>query len=172
MYQPIGRVVKLEYRDMQPMTTMDTSVLVVHIRGPDGEMYEHPLENSEWSLHNDTLQFVALNDFKPSDIDGTAMDVEQWEWYTPVAPTGDGFALAETVLDGGEEALREAEWFGSDKATNDADDDHSGPDGGGGPDPSTGNRGGVEEPSEAEEDTGVTAEITPDKNSGVEITVE
>lgn len=173
MIQQMGRVVKLEYRDMQPKMATDTSALVVHIRGPDGEMYEHPLENTEWMVHNPTLQFMAVNGFKPSDIDGTSMNVEDWQFLVPV--TSDlkgGYLLAEAALSNGVSALNDAEWFGAADDSDDDSDDDSGSHGGGGPDPSTGNRGGVEEPSETEEDTGVTAELTPEKNTGVEVTVE
>lgn len=192
MNQPMARVVKLEYRDQNPKVAMDTSVFVVHLRGPDGEIHEHPLENPEWMIHNPTLQFMAVNGFKPSDIEGTAMnvapsrsagatdsdgeaseEVKDWQWLIPVAPDGDGgYLLAAHVLEGGIEALEDAEWFSASDNSDGSDDDHSGPHGGGGPDPSTGNRGGVEEPSDEEEDTGVTAELTPEKNAGVEVKVE
>jgi len=173
MNQPMARVVKLEYRDMNPKVKMDTSAFVVHLRGPDGEMHEHPLENPEYLIHNPTLQFMALNGFQPSTIEGTSMNVEEWQWLIPVAPDGDGgYLLASNVLDGGVKALEDAEWFDASDDSDDADGDDSGPHGGGGPDPSTGNRGGVEEPSEAEEDdSGVTAELTPDEDTGVEVTV-
>ena len=173
MNQPMARVVKLEYRDMNPKVKMDASAFIVHLRAPDGEMYEHPLENPEWMVHNPTLQFMALYNFKPSDIEGTSMNVEDANWLLPVAPDGDGgYLLAAHVLEGGIEALEDAEWFSASDDSGGTDGDHSGPHGGGGPDPSTGNRGGVEEPSEGEEDTGVSAELTPEKNAGVEVKVE
>lgn len=192
MQQPMARVVKLEYRDINPKVKIDTSAFIVYLRGPDGEIHEHPLENPEWMIHNPTLQFMALYNFKPSDIEGTAMnvagsssdpaidsddesseEVEDANWLLPVAPDGDdGYLLAENVLEGGIEALEDAEWFSASDDSDGADGDDSDPHGGGGPDPSTGNRGGVEEPSEAEEDTGVTAELTPDEDTGVEVTVE
>ena len=191
MNQPMARVVKLEYRDMNPKVKMDASAFIVHLRAPDGEMYEHPLENPEWMVHNPTLQFMALYNFKPSDIEGTSspsqegdsasepsgsdtsMNVEDANWLLPVAPDGDGgYLLAAHVLEGGIEALEDAEWFSASDDSDGSDGDHSGPHGGGGPDPSTGNRGGVEEPSEESEDTGVSAELTPEKNAGVEVKVE
>lgn len=170
--QPMGRVVKLEYRDKAPKMAADTSAFVVHIRGPDGEMHEHPLQNPEWMIHNVTLQFMAVNGFKPTDIDGTSMNVEDWQWLVPVSPDGDGgYLLAQHVLEGGVKALQDAEWFASSDDSDDADSDDSGPNGGGGPDPGTGNRAGVNHDEEVE-DTGVTAELTPDENTGVQVTVE
>jgi hypothetical protein len=193
MIQQMGRVVKLEYRDMQPKMATDTSAFVVHMRGPDGEMHEHPLENPEWMVHNTALQFMAVNGFKPSDIDGTSMkvagsqsesamndssqgesrEVEDWQFLVPLVADGHGgYLLAEAALSGGESALKDAEWFGAADDSDDDSDPHSGPHGGGGPDPSTGNRGGVDEPSGGEEDTGVTAELTPEKDAGIEVKVE
>ena len=165
MHQPIGRVVKLEYRDLQPKMKRDTSALIVHIRGPDGDMYEHPLENGAYLIDNHALQYMALNDIKPSDINGTSMNVEDWKWYTPVAPTGDGFGLAQTALKGGQAALRDAEWFGADDSSERADDGDSGPNGGGGGD--GGDKGGAKI---EHTDDDISAELTED--SGVEVTVE
>jgi hypothetical protein len=167
---PLGRVLELEYRDQQPKMKMDTSAFVVHFRGPDGDTHEHPLDNPEWVIHNPTLQFMALHDFKPTDVDGTAMGVEDAQWLLPIAPDGDdGYLLASEVLDGGVEALEDAEWFNTNHGEESTDGDHRAPHGGGGPDPSTGNRGGVEH---EDEEGGVSAELTPEDDTGVEVIVE
>jgi len=166
---PLGHVKTLEYRDIQPKMAADTSAFVVHFQAPDGEMYEHPLSNPQWMVGNPALQLMALNGFKPSDIDGTKMDVTDWQWMLPLAPDGDGgYGLVENVLEGGAEALRSAAWFDADDSTKTASGGAQAHSGGGGPDPSTGNRGGVE----YEGDDDITAELTPDANTGVNVTVE
>lgn len=174
MNQPMARVVKLEYRDQNPKMAADTSAFVVHLRAPDAEIYEHPLQNPQWMAGNPALQLMALNNFQPTDIEGTSMNVEDWQWLLPVAPDGDGgYLLAENVLEGGVEALRDAEWFSASDDSDGSDGDHSGPNSGPGPDPGTGNRGGVDHDAEEEEaEDGVSAELTPEADTGVEVHVE
>lgn len=168
MNGPMGYVTKLEYRDLQPKMAADTSAFVVHFNAPDGEAYEHPLSNPQWMVGNPTLQFMALNGFQPTDLDDTVVDVSGWQWMLPLAPDGDGgYGMAENVLEGGVEALRQAEWFDADDSTKDASGGaQSG--GGGGPDPSTGNQGTVD----YEGDDDISAELTPEEDTGVNITVE
>lgn len=171
MEQPMGRVLRLEYRDIRPKVAADTSIFVVHTRTPEDEVIEITLPNSEgWLVHNATLQFMAVYGIKPSDIDGTSMDVEDWQWLLPLGVNPDGsFGLAAHVLDNGAEKLREAEWFNADDSAND-DHDGPGPGAGGGPDPGTGNRGGVDHDAEAEED--VTAELAGEEsNAGVNVSI-
>lgn len=148
MNQPLGRVIELQYRDEKPKLAIDSSALVVRFRAPDAEVYEHPLENGEWLIGNAALQFMAINNIKPSDIEGTKMNVESWVLDIPVAPDGDGgYLIAQNAMSDAESALREAEWFGaypSEKPNSghpDAPDDDS--DGGGG------------SPARVDDDTGV-----------------
>jgi hypothetical protein len=124
----LGRVTRLSYRDRQPNMADDTSVLVVEFRAPDAKVYEHELPNPQWMVHNTTLQFMALNRFKPSDIDGTSTDVEPWRWTVPIVHEDGKYQLAQAALSGGESALRQAEWFGAsdDEKSNSGDSDASG----------------------------------------------
>jgi hypothetical protein len=82
-------------------------------------------------------------------------------------PRDQSWGLAQDAMSGGEQALREAEWFdGADIEDGEQTPQHGA---GGSPDPGTGNRGGVDEPSEPEPEVGVAPE---DSDAGVEVTVE
>jgi len=153
---PTGRVVKLRYRDAQPRTVADTSVLDVHFYGPDGQYYCHELPNTAWSVENPTLQFMALNDIRPSDFGGTTLNVTDQHWLVQLAVLGYSFRLHQNELSGGTEALEEAEWF----APHDGEESNSGqsePIGGGSDD----GGGGVPNVVQAddESDSGFTVEV-------------
>jgi hypothetical protein len=182
MSQPLGRLVALQFRHVapQPGAHPTMPVLRVHLRAPDGDYYHHDLPNGDWQLNNESLQFLALWGYKPSDIgshNDTMRDCIPDTTCVPIAPTGNAWddtdwGLAETAMEGGQDALREADWFDADDSTKGGDDSNQSG-GGGGPDPGTGNRGGVEEPSEPEEDTGVSAEMAPEESDqGVTVNVE
>ena len=155
-YVPTGRVVKLNYRDAQPKLTQDTSTFDVHFHAPDGEYYRHTLPNTGWSVENPTLQFLALNNMKPSDIDGTAMNVEDRHWLAQLAVTEEGFLLHGMELSGGRGALENAEWF-SPHDDEESDSGQSQPIGGGS-DSDGGGQVGVKLADE-DSDSGVTVEI-------------
>lgn len=169
MNQPFGHVQQLNYQDVQPDTAADTSALVVSFTAPDAREYEQFLSNPEWSVRNPALQFMALHGIQPSDVSGPNADVRDWQWMVPLAADGEGsYALAENALQGGVRALRNADWFGpsddtktssrvSQAHTDDTDDD-----------PSSGDQGAVE--FEGDED--IEAELTPEDDTGVNITVE
>ena len=170
---PMGRVVKLRYRDASPYTVADTSVLDVFFYGPDGEYYHHVLPNNSWSVENPTLQFMALNDIRPSDFDGTEMSVEDQHWLVQLAVSGYQFRLHQNALSGGTEALEEAEWF----APHDGEESNSGqsePIGGGSNDDGGGefknSRSGSESNSEQGGQVGVTL-ADDESDSGVVINV-
>lgn len=175
MNQPLGRLTALQYRHIapQPGGHPTMPVLRVHFRAPDAEHYHHDLPNGNWALTNASLQFMALWGYQPSELGGTMHDATADKTLIPVTPTGNGgYAIAQTAMQGGQEALREAEWFDPEVAGVQGEEPTHGPTGGPGPDPGTGNRGGVEDPSEAEDDSGVTAELTPEADTGIEVTVE
>lgn len=108
---PMGRVVKLRYRDSSPRMVADTSVLDVFFHAPDGEYYYQTLPNNGWSVENPTLQFMALNDIRPSDFSGTTLDISDQHWLVQLAVSDYNFRLHQNVLNGGTAALEEAEWF-------------------------------------------------------------
>jgi len=156
---PMGRVVKLRYRDSSPQMAADTSVFHVFFHAPDGEYYHHVLPNNSWSVENPTLQFMALNDIRPSDFDGTSLDVSDQHWLVQLAVSGYEFRLHQNALSGGTAALEEAEWF----APHDGEESNSGqsePIGGGSDDGGGGefknSRSGSESNSEQGGQVGVT----------------
>lgn len=196
MNQPLGRLVALQFRNIaaQPGAHPTVPILRVHLRVPDGSYHHHDLMNGDWLINNDALQFLALWGHKPSDIggdsspssdegsvsdsvpspsreDSTMRDCLPDKTCVPIAPTGGGeWALAQTAMEGGQDALRNADWFNGDDSTKGGDDGGMG--GGGSPDPGTGNRGGVEN-DEPEEETGVTAEMAPEESDqGITVNVE
>lgn len=170
MNQPLGRVLRLRYRDVQPKVAADTSVLEVDIRTHEDEIISQPLDNPQWMVHNQALQFMAVYDIKPTDIDGTSMDVEDWQWLVPLGTDGDGgWGLAAHIFEDAASTLRSKDWFDAGDDTKD-DDNGPGPHGGGGPDPGTGNRGGVDHDAEDERD--VSAELAgDDSNAGVTVNI-
>lgn len=104
----------------------------------NGNVHHSDLLNTNWSVGNPTLQFMALYGLRPRDID-------VGEYIIPVVHTGDNeYELAASAMSGGEAALEQAEWFNPDIELDDDSDDSHGPHGGGSPDPSTGNRGAVD----------------------------
>jgi len=163
---PHGRVTRLSYRDTQPKLTVEASVLDVTFVAPDGETYTHSLDNREWLVSNPALQLMALNGFKPSDIEGTSMDTGGWSWLLPLTYADDEYKLSQAALQGGVAALRKAEWFDAD----DGEKLDSGPSAASGgkldKDPS----GGADKTGE--ESNSVTAELTPEENTGVNVAIE
>lgn len=168
MHQPMGRVVALQYKDVQPKMAADTSVLFVHIRTHEDQMVEFPLDNPQYMVHNQSLQFMAVYDIKPSDIDGTYMNVEDWMWTVPLGKTPDGgWGLAAHIFEGAASTLQSKDWF---DAADDSDGDgKSQATGGGSPDPGTGNRGGVDHDAEGDD---VSAELADEQsNAGVNVNI-
>jgi hypothetical protein len=168
MNQRLGRVTEVAYRSIGP--TLTTDALRVHFRTPMDTMDSHDLPNGRWSLQCPALQFMALYGLQPTAIDGTRCSVESEGIVVPVMRAQDGWTLDQSALAGGEAALKSVEWFDGPHVV---DDDGSAqkPSGGGSSDPGTGNRGGVEDPSEPSEETGVTVEKA-DGDAGIEVTVE
>lgn len=171
MDQPLGRVVALQFRNIatQPGAHPTMPVLRVYIRTPMRTVEHHDLPSGNYVVQNAALQFLALHDYKPSDIEGTHMNIEDDTLVLPIAPMPreDSWGLAQDAMSGGEQALREAEWFdGVDIEDGEQTPQHGA---GGGPDPGTGNRGGVEEPSEPEPEVGVASE---ESDAEFEVTVE
>jgi hypothetical protein len=152
----MGRVVKLSYRDAQPKLAQDTSVFDVHFHAPDGEYYCQTLLNTGWNVGNPTLQFMVINNMKPSDIDGVATGVEDRHWIAQLAVVGGEFQLHEMELNGGREALENAEWF----SPHDDEESNSGQSQpiGDGSDDDGGGQVGVKLADE-ESDSGVTVEV-------------
>lgn len=111
--QPMGRVTALQYRNVAPpqgnFPTMP--VLRVHIKTFDGATDHHDLLNKSYTVQNKALQFMALYDFRPTEIEGTM--VEPDNLAVPVAPTPNNgvWGLAAAAMNGGERALKRAEWF-------------------------------------------------------------
>jgi len=54
---------------------------------------------------------MALNDIRPSDFSGGVLDVNDQHWIVQLAVSGYDFRLHQNALNGGETALKEAEWF-------------------------------------------------------------
>jgi len=133
-----GRVLRVQYRDAQPKLAADTSVFEVTYVTPSGDTNTHELPNGEWLIGNHTLQFMAVQGVKPSDIDGTEMDVRDWHWVVPLTFDGDGYKLHQLASAGGEKALREAEWFNASDDEKSNSDDSDATDGGSDNDPSGG----------------------------------
>ena len=175
MNVPLGRVIRLRYKDTQPKLTTDASVLVVEFRAPDGHVYQHELDNRHWLVKNPALQLMALNNFKPSDINGTSMDVEGWRWTLPLTYTDnsspfevgetDGvYRLSQMALKGGEAALRQATWFDADDGEKLDSGQSAASQGGGSSDPS----GNADSAEDNADDSAVTVEVAEtEKDVGV-----
>lgn len=165
MNVPLGRVTRLRYKDAQPKLTTDASVMVVEFRAPNGKIYEHELDNRHWLVDNPALQLMALNNFKPSDINGTCMDVEDWRWTLPLTYVDDSslfestdggeYKLSQMALKGGEAALRQAKWFDADDGEKLDSDASAASEGGGGSDPSG--------DADSTDDSAVTVEVADEK---------
>lgn len=168
MQEPtLGRIVRIDYRSVGPQLQVDA--MVVHLRTHEGDIVEHELPNPRWDTGNIALQFLALNDLRPSDFDGTHLRPEQ-PIVVPITRHDDTWLMSEAAFIGGERALKSAEWFNGVHIVDEAET-VTAPAGGDSPDPGTGNRGGVEEPSEPEPETGVVMEMG-DGDQGVNVRVE
>lgn len=172
--QPLGRLTAIQYREAAiPVgdgRVGSIDVVRLYFRAPDGSEHEFDLASNHWHTSNTALQFMALYGYQPTELDGTLHDAYDDQVVFPIAPTPEegGWGLAQVALEGGEEALEDAEWFEPSVGA-DGSDRPSAPSGAGGPDPGTGNRGGVEEPSDAD----VTAELADhDSDAGVEVCLE
>jgi hypothetical protein len=149
MNSPIyGRVILSRYYGLN-----EYQVLRVYFDGPNGTEY-HDIPNKTWTIDNHALQFMALWGFKPSDFDGTEIDLSDEPLALRLTQAPDHvdceWSLTKGAFVGGETALRNADWFNGDDSSSDDDDDDQM--GSGGPSPSTGNRGGVEVENDAESD--------------------
>jgi len=173
MNQPMGRLEGLQYREAAFYTgdgsVGSIEVVRVHFRAPDGDYYEHDLPNGQWGIANAALQFMALWGYQPTALDGTMHDAHPDKKLIPIAPMGDDdFGIAQTAMQGGREALEEAEWFDPDLGTDGDSVPSDGPNGGGGPDPGTGNRGAVDDAEQG----GVSAEMAGEESdAGVTVNV-
>jgi hypothetical protein len=174
--QPMGRLEALEYREAAfyagngQVGSID--VLRVHFRAPDGDYYHHDLPNGQWALGNDALQFMAKWGYQPTALDGTYHDTHDDQVLVPIAVAPEEmeqvWALGQQAMQGGQQALEDAEWFSEDVGPDGEENRSHGPPGGGGPDPGTGNRTAVDD----EEQGGVSAEMAgEDSDQGVEVTV-
>lgn len=168
--QPMGHITALQYREAPiymeggGAPAKKINVVRVHFRTPDGNMDHHDLTNMGWTIQNPVLQFMALHGYRPTSRDGTFMDIEDGDCYVPIVsktPEREDWFLAEAALAGGEAALEDAEWFGTDSDEDGGSGPSDGPGGGGSPDPGTGNRGGVE-----------MREADEDSSAGIEVVVE
>lgn len=152
-----GRLVTILYRSVGPM--LNASVLRIEFRAPDGELYTQDVGNVQWDVRNPALQFLATQGYRPSDLDGTRYDAEDDKNHFLIVPDSEHEWLLsmDAVREG---PLRDAEWF---DATDDEEDD-DGPNqnpGGGDPDPSTGNRAGVEiDLADEDSDQGVNVTVS------------
>jgi len=162
---PMGHVVKLRYRDSSPQMVADTSVFDVFFHAPDGKYYHHVLPNNSWNVDNPTLQFMALNDIRPSDFDGASLDVSDQHWLVQLAVSGYSFRLHQNALSGGTAALEEAEWF----APHDGEESNSGQSEpiGGGSDDNGGGQVGITL-ADDESDSGFLIEVVEGQASTIE----
>jgi len=156
MQNPMARVTMLQFRNVapQPGAHPTMPVLTIHFETFHGHHDSHDLVNPKWLPSNKALQWLALREWKPSDVDGTAMVPEQM--YVRVVPTDGGWALARTELMGGRGALEDAAWFDS---VDHSDDDETAHDAshGGSHDPDGGAK--MVATIDPEDDRGVTMHV-------------
>lgn len=173
---PMGRLLGLQFREAAFYTddgrVGSIDVMRIHVRASDGRTYSHDLQNGGWQRSNEALQFLAKWGYRPSDFpeDGAFLGTEADQVLVPITVAADGsYTLAQLAMNGARAALEDAEWF-SPSDDEDADSDRSdAPDAPPGPDPGTGNRGGVDHDA----DDGVTAELAEeDTTAGVTVSVE
>lgn len=168
MNQPMGYLHGIQYRDAAVYlddgraTSMD--VIRVHFNTHEGEMDYFDFPNGAWDVGNGGLQFMALYGYRPSDFahDSAFLDTSDDGVLVPLAPDPreGGWGLAQTAMSDGREALEEAEWFDPEVEIEPADDAQSAPQAPPGPDPGTGNRGGVDmEKADEDSDQGVTVKV-------------
>jgi hypothetical protein len=168
MNQPMAYLHGIQYREaavyLDGGRATSTDVIRVHFRTHEGEMDQFDFPNGSWDLGNSGLQFMALYGYQPTDLpeDGALLDTSDDDVLVPIAPDpyDGGWGLAQNAMSGGREALEEAEWFDPEVEIESTGDAHSAPQAPPGPDPGTGNRGGVEmEQADADSDQGVTVKV-------------
>jgi len=162
-----ARLTAIEYRDANPMMGADTSTLKLHYTVNDVE-YSFRLGNVEWSTDCRSLQLLALYGLQPSEL-GVFTRISSPK-YLRVVETDDGWKPIKGFLAGGEEALLECEWFNASIDVEHAHGATDGSHGDGGPNPNT----GIGEPVEENDtdDGGVSIEMTPHENTGVNVNVQ
>lgn len=163
-----GRIQKLVYRDPMPKMAQSTSELRAYFRDPDGGISQYPIDNNRgWGVNNFALQFMALYDLRPTLFENGEYEFGDDEPNTvPVLKQDGEWIFTQAAFTGGETLLQNAWWFAPEGEEGSTDEASSAPNGGAGPDPGTGNRGGVDH----EEETTVV-ELTPEEDTGVNIEV-
>lgn len=119
-----GRVLTIRFTDVQSEQKAavldpidgpqggDIDVLEVRFRAPDGDIYTHNIPNGEYNIMNPAMQFIAYLGLRPTEIEGTYLDVSGEEFRVPLAATNDGeYVLNQQCLNTGQQRLVEASWF-------------------------------------------------------------
>lgn len=113
-------------------------VLRVEFEDQNGETQSHDIPNGGFNVGNPTLQFLAFLDVRPSEMNGTSIDLSGYT--APLVRTGrNEYQLANDVLEIGESKLRDKPWAPIDNNRDDPqngsqNDDSGGDDGGDGGD--------------------------------------
>lgn len=130
---PRGRVLELQRTTVEsqqtaqvpdtkgPQPEMGKPALLVTIRAPDGEIYEHYLPNGGWSVANPALQFIARCGLTPSDV---PCDIRYQDLQVPLAIDKEqNYHIHQKALEQGAMSLEESTWMEtpSDEETEEAD---------------------------------------------------
>ena len=124
MIQPRGELLELRYSSMADQSGESFQPVVnVLFRCPDGTREQRYYNNSQYSVENQHLQLMAAIGAKPTEYDGTTLDLRDHNVVVPLVYNdagGDqgGWHLSQAVFKRGKEALQSADWneFGEDSA--------------------------------------------------------
>ena len=139
-----AKITKIVHRDSEPKLQREASVVDVHYR-LDGQTDSFTLDNRAWNVRSPWLQFCAVYGWQPTTLSDPTMNVDNRDRYLPMKRIADGKLVPdfETVFDGAQETLADAEWFDPAVEIKSTDEAVSGVHGGGSQDPGTGNQASV-----------------------------
>lgn len=102
-----ANLIRCYYRSVGPQLSIDAFCVDFEV---GEETYTHTLPNDGWSYQTPALAFLGYVEKKPTDVEGTSMDLSGKT--APVAKTPGGvYSLQQKDLVRGSQKLKEADWF-------------------------------------------------------------
>lgn len=135
-----AQVLSVQYKSRGRMLQQD--IVDVEFEVED-KIYSHKVPNKGWSVQTPALQSLAAIDIRPSDIQGTKINVEERPIFIPVVWNNDNqqYLITKKVFMLGGNKLAEADWFNANADVYDSDGEQMH---GMSIDPGTGNQGKTE----------------------------